>query len=206
MGCHVLLQGIFPTQGSNPRLLCLLHWQPGSLPLAPPGKSHTFLFFLTQLNFYFEPLFCQEGRRLFLVNTVPLALLPQALPRHSYTHITPGPGGSSGGRGLWGPVCREWGFRSTQATVRSPRAFSLGSFWPSNSPLLLSQRLFAQSRHFCLPPRLAISSFSLATRLPGSTQGRGGEGCRKSLFQITEFTALNTSTSTVPTTPQGISV
>ena len=125
MGCHVLLQGIFPTQGSNPRLLCLLHWQPGSLPLAPPGKSHTFLFFLTQLNFYFEPLFCQEGRRLFLVNTVPLALLPQALPRHSYTHITPGPGGSSGGRGLWGPVCREWGFRSTQATVRSPRALSL---------------------------------------------------------------------------------
>ena len=30
--------GIFPTQGSNPRLLCLLHWQASSLPLAPPGK------------------------------------------------------------------------------------------------------------------------------------------------------------------------
>ena len=27
VGCHFLLQGIFPTQGSNPRLLCLLHWQ-----------------------------------------------------------------------------------------------------------------------------------------------------------------------------------
>ena len=38
MGCHALLQGIFPTQGSNPCLLCLLHWQAGSLPLAPPGK------------------------------------------------------------------------------------------------------------------------------------------------------------------------
>ena len=25
MGCHALLQGIFPTQGSNPHLLCLLH-------------------------------------------------------------------------------------------------------------------------------------------------------------------------------------
>ena len=25
--CHALLQGIFPTQGSNPHLLCLLHWQ-----------------------------------------------------------------------------------------------------------------------------------------------------------------------------------
>ena len=27
------------TQGSNLHLLCLLHWQAGSLPLAPPGKS-----------------------------------------------------------------------------------------------------------------------------------------------------------------------
>ena len=31
-------QGIFPTLGSNPHLLCLLHQQAGSLPLAPPGK------------------------------------------------------------------------------------------------------------------------------------------------------------------------
>ena len=29
------LQGIFRTQGLNSRLLCLLHWQEGSLPLAP---------------------------------------------------------------------------------------------------------------------------------------------------------------------------
>ena len=38
VGCHALLQGIFLTQGSNPCLSCLLHWQGGSLPLAPPGK------------------------------------------------------------------------------------------------------------------------------------------------------------------------
>ena len=31
---------IFPTQGSNPPLLVLLHWQAGSLPLAPPGKPY----------------------------------------------------------------------------------------------------------------------------------------------------------------------
>ena len=41
VGCHFPLQGIFPTQGYNPRLLCLLHWQAGSLPLAPPGKPAT---------------------------------------------------------------------------------------------------------------------------------------------------------------------
>ena len=33
-GCHFLLQGIFPTQGSFPHLLCLLYWQVDSLPLA----------------------------------------------------------------------------------------------------------------------------------------------------------------------------
>ena len=38
VGCHSLLQGIFPTSGWNLCLLCLLHWQAGSLPLAPPGK------------------------------------------------------------------------------------------------------------------------------------------------------------------------
>ena len=34
------LQGIFLTHGLNPCLLCILHWQAGSLPLAPPGTHH----------------------------------------------------------------------------------------------------------------------------------------------------------------------
>ena len=38
MGCHAVLQGTFPTQGSNRHVLCLLHWQASSLLLAPPGK------------------------------------------------------------------------------------------------------------------------------------------------------------------------
>ena len=38
VGFYALLQGIFMTQGWNLHLLCLLHWQVGSLPLAPPGK------------------------------------------------------------------------------------------------------------------------------------------------------------------------
>ena len=37
VGCHALLQGIFPTQGLNLHLLGLLHWQAGSLPLVPLG-------------------------------------------------------------------------------------------------------------------------------------------------------------------------
>ena len=38
-GCHTLLQRIFLTQGSNPSLSHLLHWQAGSLPLWPPGEA-----------------------------------------------------------------------------------------------------------------------------------------------------------------------
>ena len=33
-----LLHRTFPTQGSNPCLSCLLHWQEGSLPLVPSRK------------------------------------------------------------------------------------------------------------------------------------------------------------------------
>ena len=43
VGGRALLQSIFPTQGSNLCLLCLLRWQAGSLPLAPPGKLHLIL-------------------------------------------------------------------------------------------------------------------------------------------------------------------
>ena len=38
VGGHCLLQGILPTQGSNPCLRPLLHWQAASLPPARPGK------------------------------------------------------------------------------------------------------------------------------------------------------------------------
>ena len=38
--CHAsgMIQGIFPIQVSNSSLLCLMHWQVGSLPLVPPGN------------------------------------------------------------------------------------------------------------------------------------------------------------------------
>ena len=35
VGCHFLLQGVFPTQESNP---CLLHWQADSLPRNHQGS------------------------------------------------------------------------------------------------------------------------------------------------------------------------
>ena len=38
VGCHFLLQGIFPTQGSNTSLLRLLHWEADSFPLCQQGS------------------------------------------------------------------------------------------------------------------------------------------------------------------------
>ena len=38
MGCYFLLQGFFPTQGSNPYLLRLPNWQVASLPLGHLGN------------------------------------------------------------------------------------------------------------------------------------------------------------------------
>ena len=40
VGCHFLLQGIFPTQGLNPHLL---HWQEDSLPLSHLGGPRIFV-------------------------------------------------------------------------------------------------------------------------------------------------------------------
>ena len=60
---HSLLQGIFPTQGSNLHLLHLLHWQEGSWPLAPPGKpprDHV-LCLVTQLcPTLWDPMDCRR--------------------------------------------------------------------------------------------------------------------------------------------------
>ena len=44
MGCHFLLQGIFPTQGSN---LHLLHWQVNSLPLS--HREAQWMFLVSQI-------------------------------------------------------------------------------------------------------------------------------------------------------------
>ena len=38
VGCHALLQRIFPTQGLNLSFLRLLHWQVGSLPVSHLGS------------------------------------------------------------------------------------------------------------------------------------------------------------------------
>ena len=40
VGYHALIQGIFLTQGSNPHLFCLLHWQAGSSATIQAIEAH----------------------------------------------------------------------------------------------------------------------------------------------------------------------
>ena len=54
VGCHALLQGIFPTQGLNLCLLYRLHLQMGSLTLATPGKSWASLTHLKNGSFSYK--------------------------------------------------------------------------------------------------------------------------------------------------------
>ena len=51
VGCHFILQGIFPTQGSN---LGLLHGQVDSLPLRPPGKPTISLIVIKIISAHFR--------------------------------------------------------------------------------------------------------------------------------------------------------
>ena len=58
-GCHFLLQGIFPTQGSN---LCLLPWQEDSLPLSHQGSPVRLGDVLSFQVFLLQQLQLQRGR------------------------------------------------------------------------------------------------------------------------------------------------
>ena len=55
---HTLLQGIFLTQGLDPCVLRLLHWQMGSLPLEPLGEPYDF----TKYNTLQIHLCCFKGK------------------------------------------------------------------------------------------------------------------------------------------------
>ena len=57
LGCHFLLQGIFLTQGLNPGLLHLLHWQADSLPL-----SHLYMSSWEYFDWLFD--FLTDDRRI----------------------------------------------------------------------------------------------------------------------------------------------
>ena len=88
-GCHFLLRGIFPTQGSNLCLLCLLHWHVDFLPLAPPGRPDSYcydLFIQTEAILHLVMIGLMSEASLKLWTPYQLELLPflQSTPPMPY--------------------------------------------------------------------------------------------------------------------------
>ena len=81
MGRHFLLQGIFLTQRPKLYLLCLLHWQAGSLLLEPPGKP---IYWVGQKVHWGVSINCYRKIRMnFLAN--PVQKTEKAMAPHSST-------------------------------------------------------------------------------------------------------------------------
>ena len=49
--CHYFLQGNLPDPGSNPGLLCLLHWLESSFPVEVPGKPIQYIIFVLRREY-----------------------------------------------------------------------------------------------------------------------------------------------------------
>ena len=83
-----LLQGIFLTQGSNLSLLCLLHWQIDSLPLAPPGKPQHMVCpsvkIIIVAHTYVALTLCQAEVYMLYVQLIQFSHLPYEKDRHCY--------------------------------------------------------------------------------------------------------------------------
>ena len=87
--CHFLFQEIFPTQGLNPCLLRLLHWQVDSLPLHHPGNPMGFPHLKTQWDYLIskpglEKLHCpvQTAHPCWKQKCYAVKCLPEAIVWH----------------------------------------------------------------------------------------------------------------------------
>ena len=124
VGCHSLLQGIFLTQGLNPRRFCLLRGQAGSLPLAPLGKGpqvpylgHLRMLFWGEIHRPLEPRgVC--GPKTVTGHAVGLGVLPALASRLGgwgllqelhlqAAQLCPHPSLRLTSWGLWGRICTQ---------------------------------------------------------------------------------------------------
>ena len=141
MDCHALLQGLLPTQGSNPHLFCLLHWQAGSLTLAPPGKPPILIM---------------------VINTARLSLL-----KVSDTHITIIPSSPETWVFLFSFIHGKTGDHPTNCLVFRQEGrtdiFSTEAFWMPKSMLVL---LWQEVKAKCLLNLSSQSNSAVTERLP----------------------------------------
>ena len=87
VGFCTLLQGIFLTEGSNPRFLRFLHWQAGSVPLLPPEKEYN----CSQTSNIKSSVFLLNSIELFYFHSSKINIfqvLSEKLSSHPIFHLT----------------------------------------------------------------------------------------------------------------------
>ena len=114
IGCHALLQGIFPTQGSKPHLLC---WQADALPLSQQGSLLSF----------WEPGCDVPGR----------AGLCASLQSDPWRWVSAGFPGSRGERHVCCCCVAPWGGWLLRAHAWSPLGLALCALWLAHAALYL---------------------------------------------------------------------
>ena len=145
LDCHFQLQGIFPVQGSNLHLLCLLLWQAGSLPLG------AFLLTLCRLytSYYRHFVFAVSVQ--FSRSVMSDSLWPRELQ-----HARPRTAGHQA------PL--PMGFSQARILEKVTISFSRGSSWPRewmriccNSRWILSHWTISEThRHFAFFPNSSL--------------------------------------------------
>jgi len=86
--CHAFLQGFFQTQVLNLHLLCILHWQAGSLPLVPPGKPSSTVMEFKKLSMAPYYLVLESQVHIPQVAMQDLPRSDHSLTSKPYTHIS----------------------------------------------------------------------------------------------------------------------
>ena len=83
MGCHLLLLGIFLTQGLN---LCLLHWEVDSLPPSHQGSPKLYVFLA---NLFWSVVFkaLQHCNLLVLKNTQRRGFLSSCIKKNLFIYL-----------------------------------------------------------------------------------------------------------------------
>ena len=87
--CHALLQGIFPIQGQNPHLLCLLNWQAVCLPLVPPYTgiytyTYIYMYITVHLSIYIHKKICLFTHKYLYTNILSVVC---NTPTHTHSQL-----------------------------------------------------------------------------------------------------------------------
>ena len=158
MGCYFLLQGIFPTQGSNLRLL---HWQAGSLPLSLLGGSEGGRAGSTLYAGVGKPFLCRAGS-LNILGSAGCAVSVTTTQCCSMQQRQPRRGGcvprKPDDKDWWGLEFGAWTMTRrpcSRETLGGQVSFAAALSPPSGLPMMrceLSCPTGAWHPHICFPP------------------------------------------------------